>query len=575
VDVIEFEACLAGPNPTVTQLERAAALYRGAFLDDFYLRDAPLFEDWMRPLQERYRQMAMKAIYSLVIHHKEHRQYSTAINFTNRLLALEPWMEEAYRQLMFLFAVSGQRTLALAQYELCQKLLWEELGVEPSAETEALYEQIRDGAILPEPQSAPSTPSPAIVVKPIQIPAVVDHFVGRSAIIKSIVTELSADERNSIQALIGMGGVGKSTLAVQVARAVQEEFPDGILWANVSSSEPMAVLEGWAAAYGYDFTRIADLESTAAAFRGVLAEKRVLIVLDDVVGEAKIRPLLPGGNRCRVLITTRNQDLAQALNAQVWPVNELSPDNGRLLLSSILGEARVAAEPVAADTICSLLQNLPLAVEITAQRLKSRPRRLLKDMAQRLRDETQRLSLLEISDQAVRASFQVSWDALDTERRRVFALIGLFNGRFFTADAMAHIAEMKRFPVEDRLFDLINLSLLRAEGERLYYQHPLLADFAREKLGEDLAVGNGRFSTYYLNFAQQNQNNFDTIRTEWDNLKAGLKITYNSQKWPEVIGYAQAIRDFCFRQGRFSRARQAYQMAYEAALTLEDTANAA
>ncbi len=575
IDALEFESCLTTPNPTVAQLQRAANLYQGDFLNGFNLRDAPSFEVWMRHLEERYRIMAMEAIYQLALHYTDQHQYSTAVEYTQRLLHLEPWMEEAHRQLMYLFAISGQRTAALAQYETCQNLLWEELGVDPTAETIALYEKISNGEILPEPQSAVTLSPPPVPTKPIQIPATSEHFVGRSAILKSIRTQLTKKQGNPIQALIGMGGVGKSTLAVQVAKAAQEDFPDGILWANAASSEPMAVLESWAAAYGYDFTRIADLESMAAAFRGVLTEKQALIVLDDVISVSRIRPLLPGGNQCRVLLTTRDQDLAHALNANIWQVQELSPANGRLLLSSILGEGRVAAEPAAADTICSLLHNLPLAVEITAQRLKSRPRRLLKDMAQRLRDETQRLSLLKISDREVRASFTLSWEALDAERQRVFALIGLFNGRHFTSEAMAHIAQLQRFPVEDRLFDLINLSLLRAEGERLYYQHPLLADFAREKLGEELAAGNGRFSEYYLLFATQHQDNFDAIRQEWDNLKAAVKITDKYQLRNAVIDFAEALRNYCFRQGRYSRARKIYKLAYEAALVLEDNAKAA
>lgn len=575
LDVREFESCLGAAKPTLGQLQRAATLYRGHFLDDFIVRDAPLFEEWVQPLQERYRQLAMEALYSLAKYHTEQRHYSTAIDFTNRLLLLEPWMEEAHRQLMLVLALSGQRIAALTQYETCREMLWEELGVEPAADTTNLYNRILREEILPDSEPLAVQPGRTIQETPVQIPGSTEHFVGRSTIIKSIVAALTAGEGNPLQALVGMGGAGKSTLAVQVARAVKEAFPDGILWANVAASEPKAVLESWAAAYGYDFTRIADLDSMAAAFRGILAGKRVLLVLDDVTSPARIRPLLPGEEKCRLLMTTRDQDSAQALNARVWPVRELSPENGRLLLASILGEARVAAEPEAADTICALLQNLPLAVEITAQRLKTRTSRLLSDMAQRLRDETQRLSLLESKDQEVRASFAVSWESLDAERQRVFSLIGLFEGRSFTAEAIAHIADLKRFNVEDRLFDLVNLSLLREEGERRYSQHSLLADFAKEQLSDGTAAGNGRFADYYLIFADKHQRQFDALRPEWDNLKAALQASHEHKLWQVVIGLVQSVREFCFRQGRFSRAREAYQWAYEAALALDNTAQAA
>lgn len=575
LDVNEFESCLAPANPALEQLQRAAALYRGHFLDDFALRDAPLFEEWVRPLQERYRQMAMEAIYRLAHYYTEQKQYSTAITFANRLLRLEPWMEEAHRQLMLLLALSGQRSAALTQYESCCEMLLEELSVAPAAATVALYEQILREEIQPDTQPISVETSTPVRAAPIQIPAAVKHFVGRSTEAAAMEKALCAVDSLPVQALVGMGGIGKSALAIQLARAVQKAFPDGVLWANVASSEPMAILESWAAAYGYDFTRIADLESMAAAFRGVLAEKRVLIVLDDVTSVSRIRPLLPGGEQCKVLLTTRDQDLARALNAQVWPLGELSLGNGRLLLSAILGQNRVAAETEAADEICTLLQNLPLALEITAQRLKSRPRRQLAEMAERLRDETQRLSLLKISDREVRASFAVSWGALDAERQRIFALIGLFNGRSFTAEAMAHITNMAQYPAEDRLFDLVNLSLLREEEGRRYRQHPLLADFAREQLGEDEAEGYGRLAAYYLHFAQQNRHDYDALRPEWDNLMAAMAAAHAYQLWQTVIGFAGALHDAWFTRGRFSQARLGYKWAIAAAKAEQNVASQA
>lgn len=571
LDAKEFESCLVSATPTLNQLQRAADLYRGHFLNDFALRDAPLFEEWVRPLQERYRQMAMEAIYRLARYHTEQKQYTPAITYANRLLLLEPWMEEAHRQLMLLLALSGQRSAALTQYESCCAMLMEELGVEPAAATVALYEQILREEIQPDAHTVPLEVSAPMRAAPDQIPAAVKHFVGRSGETAALEKALCAEDGPPLHALVGMGGIGKSALAIQLARGLQKAFPDGVLWANAATSEPMAILESWAAAYGYDFTRIADLESMAAAFRGLLAEKRVLIVLDDVTSVSRIRPLLPGGEQCRVLLTTRDQDLARALNAEVWPLRELSTENGRLLLSAILGQNRVAAETEAADEICALLQNLPLALEITAQRLKSRPRRHLTDMARRLRDETQRLSWLKISDREVRVSFVVSWGSLDAERQRVFALIGLFNGRSFAAEAMAHIAEMDSYPMEDRLFDLVNLSLLGEEEGRRYRQHALLGDFAREQLGEDrVGEGYGRFASYYLHFAQQNEHDYNALRPEWDNLMAAMAAAYANHLWQTVIDFADVLHDAWFVRARYGLARMAYRFACEAAEKIND-----
>lgn len=570
VDCLEFESCLSGPSQTFERLERAAELYQGPFLDDFILRDAPSFDEWAQPIQERYRQMAMEAFYRLAQYQTEQRQYSSAIDQSQRLLLLEPWMEEAHRQLMYLYAVTGQRTAALNQFENCKNILWEELAVEPSAETTNLHLSILNEELLADPQPTPKfTTHTTGIVKPIQIPATTDHFVGRSSLIKTIVKELTSEGGSSIHALVGMGGIGKSTLAIQIAMAVQDEFPDGILWAHAASSEPMSILGSWAAAYGYDFTKVADLESLAASFRGILADKKVLLVFDDVVGSSRIRRMLPGGKRNRVLFTTRDQDVAQILNSNVWQVNELSSENGRLLLASILGDNRVAAEPDAANIICTILQNLPLALEITAQRLKSRPQRLLIDMAHRLQNETQRLSLLQISDYAVRASFEISWQTLDRELRRFFSLIAVFGNRTFSAPALAEISTLDKYSAEDRLFNLTALSLVQEKDNGRYQVHSLLADFATEKLGPE-PEPYLKMARYYQNFAEEFQQDYDALTPEWNNLMASIETASKFDALPLVIVHTKALTKAWFARGRYADAVQGNQLAYEAAEKLND-----
>ncbi|MCB8948224.1 MAG: hypothetical protein H6653_09425 [Ardenticatenaceae bacterium] len=572
LDITLFETNLQQKNPTIATLKEATDLYRGPFLDDFNLRDAPDFEEWVRLHQEHYRQMALDGLYRLSVMQTEAHQFSDSIATLNRLLKLEPWMEEAHRQLMLLLAVSGQRSAALAQYETCAALLEEELGVEPTSETIALYEKIcaeQLDDLLPHLEVRPA-PAARPLPPPFQVPPLAPHFVGRNHQQQAIVAALKADADTAVQAIVGMGGVGKSALAAQVAAQLQGHFPDGVLWANVATSEPMSVLESWAQLYGYDFSRVGDVESMAAAFRSAIAEKRVLIVLDDVTSAARIRPLLPAGTHCRALLTMRDQDLARAVNAQVWQLHELSAENGRILFGRILGNERIEAEPDAADAICNELAHLPLAVEITAQRLKSRPRRKLADLAQRLRDEKRRLSLLTISDREVRASFALSWETLGSELKRVFALLGLFGGGSFSAETVAHIAEMDSYLLEDRLYALVALSLLREDGQTRYRQHPLLADFAREQLGDEVEGVYGRFAHYYLQFAQQNQHNYDALRPEWDNLMAAMEAAHTYQLHQTVIDFADTLSDAWFTRGRYSQARQGFERASQAAQHTQD-----
>lgn len=585
LDVALFEENLQRPQPTLAQLAEAAALYRGEFLEDFNLRDAPLFDEWVVAQRERLRQMALRALYRLAAYHTQQREYQAGIKYLNRLLALEPWLEEAHRELMRLFTLTGQRSIALKQYELCRQMLADELGIEPAAETTALYEQILAGELepdtatrpdLPAPPPAPAVSAAPAAPAPFQAPRQTPHFVGRQAEQEQLATLLTAEAGPRLAALVGMGGVGKTTLAVQTAHAMRQHFIDGVLWANAAASDPLAIMESWAQAYGADLTRYPDRDSRAAALRGLLANKHALIVLDDVRA-THVDSLLPGDGRCAVLLTTRNLDVARALVSHVLPLSVLPPANGCQLLARILGEKRVLQEADAADEICALLQQLPLAMEIAAQRLASRSRQSLVSMALCLRDAGNRLGL-QISDHAVRASFAVSWDTLDGSLRTVFAGLGLFGGRAFTVTAVAALINAEQEVAEDALFSLATLSLIAEEGTDRFRLHPLLADFAQEKLQtneQQYKALSARLVAYYLAFAQAQQQNYAALQPEWENLLAAVGLAHRHSLWMQTLALSEALTPAWFARGRFYEARQAYRWASAAAAQQQDEAAAA
>ncbi len=425
-----------------------------------------------------------------------------------------------------------------------------------------LFAPVTQPAAPPEPETASITLPP-----PFQAPGLPAHFVGRAQVVNDVRAQLTDADR-PIAAVVGMGGSGKSTVAIEVAHQLRDAFADGILWVDAAISDPMDVLAAWGQAYGFDFDGLADLESRAAAVHSMLAERQVLIVLDDVAQISRIRPLLPNTNRCAILLTTRDQDIAYGLDTEPILLNELSPDDSLQLLKQILGEARVNAEPAAAQEICTLLQNLPLAVEIAAQRLKSHRRRRLGDMAQRLHDTQNRLGLA-ISDQAVRTSFTLSWQALDLQQQRLFSLLGVFAGRPFTPDALAHIADLDLYTTEDVLFALTSLSLVKEEGHASYRQHPLLADFAQEKL-TDPDSAYRQMTGYYYTFAQEFAADYEKLRPEWDNITAAIEVAHRQQMWPRVLAFADVLTPAWKARGRYTQARQAYQLAHDAAQQLAD-----
>jgi DNA-binding SARP family transcriptional activator len=146
IDAITFNRLLKTPKPTVQALGEAADLYRGEFLEGFFANSVP-FEEWMLLKREQFRRQALATLRRLAAIHKERGEYSRALPYAWRQVELEPWQEQAHRQLVRLLALNDQRGAALAQYEACRKALAEELDVEPAQETTRLYEQIRDGTL--------------------------------------------------------------------------------------------------------------------------------------------------------------------------------------------------------------------------------------------------------------------------------------------------------------------------------------------------------------------------------------------------------------------------------------------
>ena len=567
-DVTSFLELVEASQPTLRQLQTAVDLYQGDFLEDFNLPDALLFDEWAQERRAYFREHVLEALYQITEYHGHQKNYRAGIEAARRLLDLEPWLEKAHRQLMWMLAKSGDRAAALVQYESCYELLAEELGVEPEAETIELYEQIKSGEITSDEGYEQLD---VLIAPPFQVPKLTENFVGRQRDMAWLLDKLTSTSDDEPVAVVGMGGLGKTTLAIAVCHELRDEFVDGVLWANVANSDPAAILEDWAQAFGYDFSRLPDVDSRAAAFRGVLAEKQVLMVLDDVVSLARIRPLLPQSRSVKVLITTRELALAYNLTHHVRELVQLSAAQAGQLLTQIVGNERTTMEAEAAQEICDLLQNLPLAVEIVGQRLRLFRSMTLAEMADRLHNERQRLAELELSDQAVQASFAISYRALDSYEKRAFALMGVFNGRSFPREAFAAVAELDYFTAGDRLFSLEGASLVQVEDGR-FQQHSLLADFACEKLEEsgEIDEGYNRYSHYHLQFAQDHQHDYDILRPEWDNMMAAIEAAYEHKFWPLVISLTHPLQDAWAARGRYNEAQRGYRRAVEAARTLQD-----
>jgi DNA-binding SARP family transcriptional activator/predicted ATPase len=230
LDVECFEAAVtsASPETDVERLGEAVELYRGDFLEGLYMRGALGFEEWALAERARLRELALDALHALAVHHSRRGQagYAAALRYATRLLALEPWREEAHRGLMLLLARGGQRGAALAQYQACRQVLADELGVEPGPETTALYQRIRDGELggrFPAPLAIPSFLSTAP-----PRPSPPAPFVARERELAQLngFLELALAGRGRAVFVTGEAGTGKTALVQEFARRAQERHAD-------------------------------------------------------------------------------------------------------------------------------------------------------------------------------------------------------------------------------------------------------------------------------------------------------------------------------------------------------------
>ncbi|MBK9051434.1 MAG: hypothetical protein IPL78_11120 [Chloroflexi bacterium] len=331
LDVEEFSHYLA-KSPTAEQLRRAVSLYQGEFLDGVFVPNAPDFEDWLVGQRERLREMALQALAQLVNYSLAQKGYPEGITYAKQLLRLDPWREEAHRDLMRLLALSDQRSAALEQFEKCRGILATEFGVEPGLETVRLAEQIRHDLLRPQPTA---TPIPIAHPAPFQPPPDLPYFVNRETLLAQIKAAIASQPGRF--AVIGMGGMGKSSFAIHLAHQIRDQFPDGVLWADVSHDDPIGLIDRWAEAYGCDFRAVADEASRAAALRDILKDKKALLILDDVDSVSRVRPLLPDNFPGTVLFTTRDEDVAFHLKATRFRLEELDSSDGLTLLRQVVG----------------------------------------------------------------------------------------------------------------------------------------------------------------------------------------------------------------------------------------------
>lgn len=583
VDSRDFEAQLeaaqraTSPATAGAALRAAVELYRGDFLDGFYVGQAPEFEEWVLAERERLRRLALHALHTLARQAAQRGEYLEGIDYITRLLKLEPLHEEAHRQLMLLLALSGQHSAALAHFTTLRRTLQNELGADPDAETTALYEQILAGEIVDH-QAAPAL---FLSPRPLHnLPASLTSFIGREAEVRQIVAWLqSASGR--LLTIVGPGGVGKTTLALHAARHLvdtgesEKLFAHGVFFVSLTAREP----PGWHDPSSTPMLLADALASPIADALGIvfsgpetpytqlinyLRTKNLLLVLDNfehlLTAADFITALLTQAPSLKILVTSRGR-----LNVHGEHILELDGlrfpnghtevlDWGEYSAIQLFQQSAQAVSPrftvtttdkTAITRICQLLNGLPLGIELAASWVRVLT---CQDVA---REIEANLNFLQTSrrgiperHQSLRAVFEHSWDLLSEAERRVLRRLSLFRGGFDrTAAEYVCADEFPRWPPDDvqapgsaqtssgflqLLAALVDNSLVRCTEEAGHEQAAVrytllevIRQYAAEKLNEaqhhtsvEHTLASDRHCYYYLHFLCQRKEDMQGSRQQ-------------------------------------------------------------
>jgi predicted ATPase/DNA-binding SARP family transcriptional activator len=469
---------------TAKRLEKAFSLYTGHFLTDFYMPECQEFEAWIAQEREWMRQRILSLMEAVVNAYYDNEKFAFGITVARRLLQLDPFREKAHQMLMRLLALTGDRAAAVNQYEQCRKVLNEELAVEPDPETQAIYEQIKEGKIVAVPEkplryTLPSPPTP---------------FMGREKALAQIAMQL-ADSNCQQITICGIGGTGKTRLAIQAAQEQVNVFADGVYFVTLLGvhSEEL-LLNSIAESIGCLFPPQTDPKQHLLNY---LKTKHMLIVLDNfehlLDTSAFLSELMQACPNLKLIVTSRER-----LNIEqewLFPIDGLDyPDETDLDAADCHDAVQLFVQTAqrlnvqinldidlpAIVRICWLVEGMPLAIELAASWLRTMT------FAQIVEQLTGSLDILKTPSRSmherhrsIRLVFEHSWAALSKPEQQVLMKLSVFRGGF-SLNAASHVSRSTL----EIIAALVDKSLVKSIRSGRYDLHGLLRQFAQEKLTE-------------------------------------------------------------------------------------------
>lgn len=578
VDAADFVRLARSADPA--DLTRAVALYRGEFLAGFGLRGCEPFEEWMLLRREQFQQQVLASANRLAEHHLAAQQWAEAAGAAQRQIELDRWREHAHRQLMRAWSGAGDRAAALAAYERCVQILHDDLAITPDSETTALANAIRAGETAASTLgSAQWVMDPRSPVRQSTLPAPLSPLVGRADELATIRTLLiSRDYR--LVTITGIGGAGKTRLALAVGWALRDDFRDGVGWASLAGVVPGPARDGQidalatsiGAALGVVFDgRIPPLDELCRAVQ----RRAQLLILDNCEQlpalAAVVQALLTAAPRLCVLATSRARlDLAGEalvrLDGLPLPLSDEDDPAAYASVRLFLDQAqrhvasfgRDAAELPAVVRLCRLLDGLPLGIELAARWVGHYT---CDEIAAEIAAD---LDFLAVHGSpgadrhhSIRAAFAYSWGMLRAPERQALARLAVFRGSFDRVAAQA-ITEMGI----TTLAALVDSSLVRPTGVGRYDLHELLRQFAATHLAarEEADALAERHATYYLELLARHEPLLAgpsppaaaaVVRAAVDNLRQAWSWAVAHGAWALIASSLGALRHYVVLDGLF------------------------
>lgn len=385
-------------------------------------------------------------------------------------------------------------------------------------------------------------PKSLLPTVPFQVPRQITNFIGRTTYGDTLKNWLLSGQTVLLH---GLAGMGKTSLAIELGHQLQEKFPDGILWHRLDTSSVGHILTSIAFTYGEDISGIHDLQSRASIVRSILANKKVLIIFDNVESTSRLDLLIPNSPSSSVLLTSRYHHFSSYDVQKTLLLEHLSSIESISLCTKILGESYVKDHHSELLELARDVDYLPLALNILAKQLQN-PRQSVAKVLTLFRKERVKLEIFTYENRDLQSVLNISFQHLSPLEQKVLTSAGVFGGTDFCIDAIAFINDITPLQAEELLEQLVEKSLIEHSVDLKYRLHPLVKLYIQQHLIEGTIYK--KAATYYVSFIDEGKKKgiefYIELRNEVQNILYIFAKCYELNYWDEVIELGERMMFF-------------------------------